>query len=173
MAINDPLICTQHEHFEKALHEMKEEIKEEFKAVHESMEKIQNLFSDMAVSKNERETIKKSLDEIFKEYREIKTVIHELHIEKEQILANSKAEHLAMRKDIDAAHEIIRNIMSDQERHFKELKVNQETLMKEVRKVMIFRRVFIWIGAGISGIIGAVIANSLSEWVKYLFGIGK
>ena len=75
-----------------------------------------------------------------------------------------------MRKDIDAAHEIIRNIMQEQEKHFKELKENQETMMREVRKIMVFRKTFLWIGAGISGILGAAVANTLSSWIQYLFG---
>lgn len=170
MAINDPLICTQHEHFQDALRDMKNEIKEEFKSIHESIGRLSDMFSEIAIGKNDRELIRKSLDEIFKEYREIKIVIHELHIEKEQILANSKIEHLSMRKDIDAAHEVIRNIMQEQERHFTELKNNQDAMMKEVRKIMVFRKTFLWIGAGISGILGAAVANTLSVWVQYLFG---
>lgn len=170
MAINDPLICTQHEHFQDALREMKNEIKEEFKSIHESIGRLSDMFSEIAIGKNDRELIRKSLDEIFKEYREIKVVIHELHIEKEQILANSKIEHLSMRKDIDAAHEVIRNIMQEQERHFTELKNNQDAMMKEVRKIMVFRKTFIWLAAGVSGVLGATIANTLSSWVQYLFG---
>ena len=170
MAINDPLICTQHEHFQDALREMKNEIKEEFKSIHESIGRLSDMFSEIAIGKNDRESIRKSLDEIFKEYREIKVLIHELHIEKEQIIANSKIEHLSMRKDIDATHEAMRNIMQEQKRNFTELKNNQDAMMKEVRKMVVFRKTILWFGAGISGILGAAAANTLSVWVQYLFG---
>lgn len=171
--MSDIEVCSQHAHVQEAIRELKDEMKDEFHSINESIRRLSDMFSEIAIGKNDRELIRKALTDVLNEYKEVRNVIQELHIEKEQIIANSKLEHMDMRKDIDAAHEIIRNIISNQENHFNELKKNQNELMDEVRKMMIFRKTFIWIGAGISGILGAAAAETLASWAKALFGVFK
>jgi hypothetical protein len=162
-------VCALHPYFESTL----KEIKGELSSIDCSIKSLSAMFAEITIGKNDREQIRKSLDQILSEYKEINTIINDLRIEKEHIVARAQIEHADMKRDIDAAHEVVRNLIVGNDKKFDEIMKEMSSIKKEISKISLMRKIIVYMAATIGGIVGAIFtaitSTAIGEWIKGLF----
>jgi hypothetical protein len=107
--INDPLICTQHEHLTDVIRELKVEIIG-LRADLKEIVGIAVLYPGLKESSDlEREAFRKSISNLVNEKKDLQRRFDTFVIERERILATIKIESNRHQQDIQAANKAIRD----------------------------------------------------------------